>query len=61
MVSGLAGNHDCLWIGKRETIARLNELNIDKAMATATGSWRLFYNCLSEDFLFSVKVDVLKI
>ena len=25
----------------------------------ATGSWRLFYNCLL-DFLFSVKVDVLK-
>ena len=26
-----------------------------------TGSWRLFYNCLLEDFLFFAKVDILKI
>ena len=27
------------------------------SLVLITGSWRLFYNCLLEDFLFSVKVD----
>ena len=27
-------------------------------IALITGSWRLFYNCLLEDFLFFAKVDI---
>ena len=35
--------------------------NIHNILASTKGSWRLFYNCLLEDFLFFDNYDVIKI